>query len=93
MRKLYLIGAIGIFLLILILALPEVGAVLSWYGLFGNTNPAIALLLVAMLGGLLGACLVLYFVMPKAGADDEESESPELPDSPPPSSEEKADDK
>jgi hypothetical protein len=70
MRKLYLIGAAIVFLMILIISFAQVGATCTWY-LINSTTPAFLVLLqVAGLGAVLGGLLILLWKMPKEGADE-----------------------
>jgi len=76
MKKLYLIGAIVVFLLILILVLPQFGAVgCVWVLVNATSNPALLLMQATGLGIVLGGFLVLYWKeMGKKGDDMEDEE-------------------
>jgi hypothetical protein len=75
MKKLYLIGAVVVFLLILILSLPQIGATCIWYPPVGTTAlAAFVLLQAAGLGIILGGLLVLYWKFPKEEQEDEDVE-------------------
>jgi len=83
MRLLYLIGAIIVFLLVLILALPQVGTTCIWYVIDSTSNPGLVLMQTAGLGAVLGGLLVLYWKSPKKGQEDEDVEEPVEPPTPP----------
>ena len=65
MKKLYLIGSIIVFLLIIILSLPQIGSICDWELISMNTNPTFVLFQAAGLGAVLGGLLVLYWKTPK----------------------------
>lgn len=74
MKLFYLIGAIIVFLLILILAMPQIGASCSWYLINGSSNPTFVLFQSAALGAVMGGLLILYWKAPKpADSEDEDS--------------------
>lgn len=78
MRLLYLVGAIIVFLLILILALPQIGASCTWYLINATSNATFVIFQAAGLGTIMGGLLVLFWKMPKENEmddDDEEGES------------------
>ena len=61
-----MIGSIIVFLLVLILALPQIGSICSWYPPISTTaNPAFAIFQGAGLGAVLGGLLVLYWKAPR----------------------------
>lgn len=73
MRKLYLIGIIIIFLLLLILVLPQVGAICTWYPpLTTGSLPIFPLFQAASLGAIIGGLFVLFWKTPKEGEGDDE---------------------
>lgn len=72
MKLLYLIGAIIVFLLILILAMPQIGSVCTWYLINSNTNPTFVIFQSAGLGAVMGGLLVMFWKTPKKGAENEE---------------------
>jgi hypothetical protein len=62
MKKLYIIGASIVFLLILVLSLPQIAAKCIWYDPVPHTLlPTIVLFQAAGLGGVLGGLLVLLW--------------------------------
>lgn len=70
MRKLYLIGAAIVFLLILIISFAQVGATCTWY-LINSTTPAFLVLLqVAGLGAVLGGLLMLLWKLPRENMEN-----------------------
>lgn len=74
MKKLYLIGAVIVFLLILVISFAQVGATCTWY-LIKSTSPAFLVLLqVAGLGIVLGGLLMAIWKMPKEGAEGEDED-------------------
>jgi hypothetical protein len=79
MNKLYLIGSAVVFLIILILVLPQIAATCVWYAPVGNTTlPAFVLMQAAGLGVILGGLLVLLWKSRKegeTGSGDNDSES------------------
>lgn len=76
MKKLYLIGIIVVFLMILIMALPQIGAICSWYTPIGTTaNPVLPLLQIAGLGMVLGGLVVLYWKTPIEEEEETEEET------------------
>lgn len=75
MKKLYLIGIIIVFLMLLIMTLPQVGAICTWMMPIGaSSNPVLPLIQIAGLGMILGGLLVLYWKTPKT--EEEETEEP-----------------
>ena len=79
MRKLYLIGIVVTFLFVLILILPQVGAVCTWYAPIRTTTlPILPLFQATALGGVLGGLFILYWKAPKpgqeAGGDDSDGD-------------------
>lgn len=77
MRKIYLIGAVVVFLMILTLALPQIGSTCVWYLINPNSNPTFVLFQVAGLGAVLGASLTLLWKTKKKaqeGDDDDDEE-------------------
>ena len=76
MNKLYLIGSAIVFLLILILALPQIAATCVWYAPVGNTTlPAFVLFQATGLGVILGGLLVLLWKSRKEGSSESEDDS------------------
>jgi hypothetical protein len=68
MKKLYIIGSAIVFLFILILSLPQIGATCTWYAPLGNnTLPTLVLFQAAGLGAVLGGLLVLLWKSRKEG--------------------------
>ena len=57
MKTLYLVGAIIVFLLILVLALPQFGATCVWYLINPNTMPPLVIFQAAGLGAVVGALI------------------------------------
>ena len=74
MRKLYLIGAITVGILILIISAAQFGATCQWYLLKGTTHPVLVLLWTAGLGAIMGGLLVLWWKLPKPGSESEDSD-------------------
>jgi uncharacterized integral membrane protein len=72
MKLLYLIGAIIVFLLILVLSLPQIGSTCVWYLINPNSNPAFVLFQAAGLGAIMGGFLVLFWKTPKKAEEDED---------------------
>ncbi len=72
MRTLYLLGAIIVFLLILILTLPQFGATCVWYLINPNTSPPFVLFQSAGLGAVMGGLLVLFWKTPKPKDEEDE---------------------
>lgn len=69
MRKFYLASAGVVFLLILIISFAQVGATCTWY-LISSTTPAFLVLLqTAGLGAIMGGLMMLWWKMPKEGAE------------------------
>lgn len=78
MKKLYIIGSAVVFLFILILCLPQIGASCTWYPPLGNTTlPTMALFQAAGLGMILGGLLVLLWRTRKDGEANGEDETGE----------------
>lgn len=77
MKKLYLIGSVIVFLLILILSLPQIGSNCDWELVSVNTNPALILFQAAGLGAILGGLLISYWKFAKEDREDDEEESGE----------------
>ena len=80
MNKLYAIGSAIVFLLILILALPQIGATCTWYPPVGNTTlPTLVLFQATGLGVILGGLLVLLWKSRKGtdsgSGEDSDSDS------------------
>lgn len=75
MKMFYLIGAIIFFLMILTLALPQIGTTCAFYLIKTNSNPAFVLFQVAGLGAAMGGLLVMYWKMPRAASGDDEDSS------------------
>lgn len=75
MKKLYLVGAIIVFLLVLIISFAQVGATCTWYLINPNSPAFLVLLQTAGLGAIMGGLLVLWWKMPKQGADAEGDDS------------------
>ena len=76
MRKFYLIGAILVFLLILVLSFSQVGASCSWY-LISPTSPAFLVLLqTSGLGAVMGGLLILFWKAPVKASRESDDESP-----------------
>ena len=66
MRKLYLIGSIIVFLLILMLNLPQFGAMgCQWVLIRPQTMPAVVLFQATGLGIVLGGLMALFWKTPK----------------------------
>lgn len=61
MKKVYLIGAFIVAIMILILALPQFGAVCSWVLIPTNSSPAIVIFQSSMLGAIVGGLLVFWW--------------------------------
>ncbi len=75
MRLFYLVGAVIIFLLVLVLALPQIGGTCTWYfPLATTTNCSFALMQAAGLGAIMGGFLILFWKMPKKSEDDEDED-------------------
>jgi hypothetical protein len=84
MKKFYLIGMGVVFLFILILSLPQVGATCSWNAPLGtSTSPTLALFQSAGLGAILGGLSVFYWKSLKEPEDDEGTETPTPGNKPP----------
>jgi len=84
MKKLYLVVAVIVFLLILILALPQFGGTCTFYGpLRGTQSCPVALFQTAGLGGIMGGLLVLFWKESKKGegGDDDEDDNGNSSDS------------
>ena len=74
MRMFYTISAVVVFLLILIMSLPQIGTTCSFYApLKSTSNPAFSLLQAALLGSIIGGVLVLLWKMPKEEEDDDDN--------------------
>lgn len=71
---LYLIGAIIVFLIILTLALTQIGSTCVWYLISPNSNPTVVLFKTAGLGAIMGGFLVLFLKMDKEGGQDDDEE-------------------
>lgn len=68
MQKLYIIGSAVVFLFILIISLPQIGASCTWYAPLGNTTlPTLVLFQTAGLGMVLGGLLVMLWKSRKEG--------------------------
>ncbi|MBU1017399.1 hypothetical protein KKA33_00020 [Patescibacteria group bacterium] len=74
MRTLYLLGAIVVFLMILVLTLPQFGATCVWYLISPNSSAPLVLFQAAGLGAVMGGLLVLFWKTPKPGSDDGEED-------------------
>lgn len=78
MKKLYIIGSAVVFLFILVLSLPQIGATCTWYAPLGNnTLPTLVLFQAAGLGAVLGGLLVMLWKSRKedeSGGGEEGSE-------------------
>ncbi len=75
MKKLYIIGAAVVFIIILILALPEIGGSCQFYGpLIQKAGCAFALIQAAGFGAVLGGLLILIWKAPKEKTDDDEED-------------------
>ena len=74
MKKLYLIGAIIVFLLILVLSLPQIGTSCGWYLIKSTSNPTFVLFQAAGLGGIMGGLLVLFWKEKGESVDDDEDD-------------------
>ena len=73
MKKFYLISAIVVFILVMILALPQIGGACQFYKpLNSNTGCATALFQSAGLGAIMGGLLILFWKAPSEKNDDEE---------------------
>lgn len=76
MKNLYLVGAIIVFLLILVLNLPQVGITCNWMLIRSTTNPSLVLFQACGLGAILGGLSVLYWKAlteeKETGTDDKE---------------------
>lgn len=72
MKLIYILGSVLVFLLILTLALPQVGTTCAFYLIKTNSNPALVILQSALLGAVLGGLLVLYWKLPAQKTDDDE---------------------
>ncbi|MBN2096477.1 hypothetical protein JW752_03720 [Candidatus Peregrinibacteria bacterium] len=75
MRTLYLLGAIIVFLMILVLTLPQFGATCVWYLINANSSPPLVLFQAAGLGAIMGGLLVLFWKTPRSGSDEEDSDA------------------
>jgi len=71
MRLFYLISAIVVFLMILIVSLPQVGATCVWYLINPNTPAFLVLFQVAGLGAVVGGLLILFWKAPKKSDEDD----------------------
>lgn len=78
MRLFYLISTIVVFLLILVIALPQVGATCVWYLINPNTPAFLVLLQVAGLGAVMGGLLIMFWKTPKKNKDEEDIETSEI---------------
>lgn len=74
MRTLYLIGAIIVFLMILVLTLPQFGATCVWYLISPNSSPPLVLFQAAGLGAIMGGLSVLFWKTPKPSSEDDDEE-------------------
>ncbi len=75
MKKFYLIGALVVFLMILIISFAQVGATCTWY-LINSTSPAFVVLLqTAGLGAVMGGLLVLFWKVPPMAIEDGDDEA------------------
>ena len=75
MRTLYLVGAIIVFLMILVLALPQMGATCTFYFPLNSTNSCtFALIQAAGLGVIMGGVLILFWETPKPSSEDDDEE-------------------
>lgn len=75
MKKFYLIGALVVFLMILVISFAQVGATCTWY-LINSTSPAFVVLLqTAGLGAVMGGLLVLFWKVPPVAVDDGDVDS------------------
>ena len=80
MKKLYLISAVAVSILILIVAAAQFGATCTWYLLPPNSNPVFVLLQNSALGAVVGGLLVLWWTAPTQ-TDDEDGMDDEVSDS------------
>ena len=78
MRLFYLISAILVATIILIIALPQVGATCTWYLIKTTANAVFVLLQMAALGAVMGGLLVLFWKAPKKSELDEDVEESEI---------------
>ena len=75
MRLFYLVSACIVFLMILIMSLPQIGASCSWYDPVGATTlPAFVLFQAAALGTIMGGFLVLFWKAPRPGKEEDTEE-------------------
>lgn len=74
MRLIYLIGAVVVFLLILIFAMPQIGSTCVWYLIPSNSNPTFVLFQATGLGAVLGGLLVLFWKNTDKKKGDEDGE-------------------
>jgi len=74
MKKFYIIGASVVFLFILIISLPQMGASCSWRAPLSPTLPTFVLLQVAGLGAILGGLLTMIWKSRKDEGDSEGGE-------------------
>jgi hypothetical protein len=76
MKKLYLVGMGIMFLLILILALPQIAATCSWYAPLGaSSSPTLVLFQAAGLGAVFGGLAMLYWkALKEPVIEDDEDE-------------------
>ncbi|QQR83165.1 hypothetical protein IPJ72_05160 [Candidatus Peregrinibacteria bacterium] len=75
MKTFYLVGAILVFLMLLVLSLPQIGASCVWYLISTNSSPTFVLFQAAGLGAVIGGLLVLFWKEPGAKAPDADDES------------------
>jgi len=74
MRKFYLVSAIIVGIMVMIIAAAQFGATCVWYLIPTNANPVFVLIQVAGLGAVVGGLLVLWWKMPKPGAENEDDD-------------------
>lgn len=78
MKKLYLVGAIIVFLMILTLSLPQVGTTCAFYLIPTNSNPALVMFQSAGLGAVMGGLLVLFWRETGKSLSQEDGEDGEI---------------
>lgn len=76
MKKFYLISSIIVFLLILILTLPQIGGSCQFYlPLNNSTSCTIALFQASGLGAVMGGFLILFWKAPEKKSDSDDGDN------------------